>query len=79
LRYYEEKFHIKRSELGEFLFKIRRSYLEGISWVYAYYYTGVPSWDWFYPFHYAPLAVDLVKSGINDISFEIGEPYKPIE
>lgn len=77
--YYEEKFNIKREELGEFLPKIWKAYLEGINWIYSYYYTGVPSWDWYYPYFYAPLAVDLVWAGINEFNFELGKASTPAE
>ena len=79
LRYYEEKFHVKRENLTGFLKDIRRAYLEGLCWVFSYYYESVPSWDWYYPYHYAPLAVDLLKFGEDGFKFDIGEPYKPIE
>jgi 5'-3' exoribonuclease 2 len=91
LSYYQNKFHIQESDLEDFISKISKAYLEGINWVYQYYYRGCPSWDWFYPFHYAPLAIDLVDRFVPDKLSENGEaskigyefpkgiPYNPVE
>jgi len=93
LSYYQNKFQIEEEDLEDFLAKISKAYLDGINWVYQYYYRGCPSWDWFYPFHYAPLAIDLVnkcKTLQKDLSafkqkfepdytFARGIPYRPVE
>lgn len=80
IRYYKEKFHVDQEDMKEFLACIRQVYLEGLQWVYSYYYNGCVSWTWFYPFHYAPFAADLVASSKPvEINFELGTPASPFE
>jgi len=86
-RYYLEKFGItppakgKNEEESEVKNALCREYLRGLSWVLKYYYGGVASWGWYYPFHYAPLASDLLptKNPKNLDKFEIGKPFLPFE
>merc|ERR1740130_2578092 len=59
-RYYFEKFKVKQDDLIDFLQRIRKAYCEGLCWVLIYYYQGCASWTWFYPYHYAPFASDLI-------------------
>lgn len=59
-----------------------RDYLQGVLWVCAYYLQGLPSWEWCYTWHYAPLLGDLAdylsRESFSDIPrFVKGEPSLP--
>ncbi|KAI2615170.1 exoribonuclease Dhp1 [Hypoxylon sp. NC1633] len=77
-RYYEQKFHVDAKDV-EFRRKVARAYVEGLAWVLRYYFQGCPSWEWFYPYHYAPFAQDFVDIAKLDIGFEKGRVARPFE
>lgn len=78
-RYYEDKYKKEDVEQGGGIRRMCLTYVEGLQWVLRYYYQGCPSWSWFYPFHYAPFASDLVNIDEYNIQFEMGAPFTPIE
>jgi 5'-3' exonuclease len=77
LRYYSEKFKVTGAEVDEFRHRIHLSYMEGLSWVFEYYFQGCTSWGWYFPFHYAPFASDLYHSHTLKINFQLGIPFQP--
>ena len=91
-RYYDVKLHFNFAEsksdpissdarTAHTLFK---TYLEGLCWVMHYYFRGPASWDWYFPFHYAPLAEDLAvfllqEGGLrNGCEWTLGRPFTPM-
>lgn len=50
-------------ELVEVTSRLRQEYVKGVCWVMQYYYCGCPSWEWYYPYHYAPFASDFKDLG----------------
>ena len=45
---------------------------------YSYKHQA-PSWQWYYPYHFAPFAADFIDVDRMDIKFDIGQPFKPFE
>ncbi len=69
-RYYESKFDCP-SDNVEFRYKVAREYVYGLAWVLRYYYQGVPSWGWYFPYHYAPFASDFFEVEKVDTEFAV--------
>lgn len=77
-RYYEQKFKADPRDI-EFRQSVAREYVKGLAWVLLYYFQGCPSWDWYYPYHYAPFAADFTDIVNMKIHFEKGKIFKPFE
>lgn len=80
-RYYREKFCRKPGDrLNAAFYKaICTSYVEGLRWIMLYYYKGCPSWDWFFPFHFAPCASTLAEFAYEATPFKEGKPFRPLD
>ncbi|GAB1226003.1 hypothetical protein ENUP19_0273G0012 [Entamoeba nuttalli] len=80
-RYYSVKFKINPKQDTQKIRDIVHSYFEGMNWVLGYYYKGCQSWDWYYPYLYAPFAEDMGE--YVDYNFEIkykeSTPFRPFE
>lgn len=79
-RYYGEKHKKENIAENGGLSVMCQKYIHGLCWVLKYYYEGVPSWNWYYPFHYAPFASDLLNiERYGPVEFERSEPFRPVE
>eukprot|EP00892_Ulva_mutabilis_P011794 jgi/Ulvmu1/8988/UM005_0079.1 len=54
-------------------------YMQGLHWVMQYYYRGVPSWDWYFPYHYAPFLSDMTSLQTIQCDFDQGTPVLPLQ
>ncbi|KAL1827773.1 hypothetical protein ACET3Z_006185 [Daucus carota] len=79
-RYYKEKFGVTNSsDIESSRRAVVAKYTEGLCWVTLCYFSGVPSWSWYYPYYYGPFASDM--TGISQVKpkFQTGSPFKPFE
>lgn len=78
--YYRSKFGIDPKRDPAAVRNLAQAYVLGLFWCAQYYHCGVRSWDWFYPYLYAPLASDLVD--LADLHFEYpstnSRPFTPL-
>jgi hypothetical protein len=64
--------------------EIVMSYIKGIQFVMYYYFHGIPSWTWYYPYFISPFLSDFTRildkySDQINISFDKGQPYNPYD
>lgn len=84
IKYYNAKFGFNSpSVIQHEVPKLLTEFVRGMIWVLHYYLFGVPSWDWYFPYHYAPCASDIPILGIDERAvyapFDRNkEPFKPL-
>jgi 5'-3' exoribonuclease 1 len=59
--------YVSKCSEKELVNSICRDYLKSFIWVLEYYIKGLPSWEWSYKWHYAPLMGDF-SSFLNNMS-----------
>lgn len=85
--YYKYFFNITPDNHNEYMkYKklICKLYLKSLMYCLKYYLTGLPSWNWYYPFRVSPMPSDILyfihdMPKYLDFKFEKGNPYYPIE
>lgn len=82
-RQYKRTYYMTKMEVevvsDEFLANQAKCYVEGIQWILHYYYHGVQSWSWYYPYHYAPFLSDVRNISNLKLTFDLGKPFMPFE
>ncbi|CAO2841048.1 unnamed protein product [Amaranthus hypochondriacus] len=79
-RYYKEKFAVEDPKEVESIRKdIVEKYTEGLCWVFLYYFSTIPSWNWYYPYYYGPFASDLRGLAGVKVEFQKGMPFRPFD
>lgn len=81
-RYYD--YYFERSTNYDILSnKVCEEYIKAIQWIKEYYFTGVISWNWKYPYFVAPFASDLLNyvknNGSLNFIFNKSSPLLPIQ
>ena len=81
-RYYRHYFNIEENDKNS-IYQICKAFIQGINWLWKYYKFGIPSWDWYYPFHQAPHLSDLIyiirQVNVNKFKFKKNIPLKTFE
>jgi len=80
--YYVTKLELKEEYLESEIRRVCREYMLGILFIARYYFKGIPTFSWCYPFHYAPLVSDLYtycKDADLNFNFNVDRPLSMYE
>lgn len=59
--FYRSKFDCDGLDVIDLRNHVRDYFVEGLVWNMAYYYQGCISWEWYYPYYYAPFPSDFIN------------------
>ncbi|XP_072036606.1 5'-3' exoribonuclease 1-like [Amphiura filiformis] len=76
--YYMNKFGIE-NVTRKHVWVIAKEYVRALQWILHYYFNGIQSWGWYYPYHYAPYMSDLRDFSSMKLEFDRGEPFLPFQ
>ena len=79
-QFYSICHQMKKSD--ENMNKLCEYYIKTLVWNMKYYLNDCPSWDWYYPYHYAPTFHDIYLylkefKSLTHIKFNLGKPISP--
>ncbi|DBA92644.1 TPA: hypothetical protein ACH3X1_002861 [Trebouxia sp. C0004] len=77
-KYYSDKLGIHKHDAASRR-RVAACFIEGLHWVLEYYYRGVASWTWFFPYHFAPMISDMTHIQEFDVAFQLGQPFLPFQ
>lgn len=79
---YQQSYEASAEQVSQLARKVAMAWAGGLQWNLFYYYKGVASWSWFYPYHYAPYLSDLIEA-METITetpkFDMDTPFRPLE
>lgn len=76
--YYMEKFDMDIVDDDQ-IHTICYEYVRALQWNAHYYFNGLQSWSWYYPYHYSPYISDVANFDIKELHFDMGKPFHPFE
>lgn len=74
---YSELYYKRNFEEGVTKSNVSYEYLKGMFFVIQYYLSSIPTFDWVYPYHYAPLFRDIYNYLVENPKLNITFFYRP--
>lgn len=75
---YQEQYYTQKCNKAD-VQTMCTEYVRGLEWIIRYYGDEIPSWEWCYPYHYAPFLDDLKRYTYSPTTFGYSEPLRPFE